>query len=239
MTAWLLAWVVLSGCAGTAPGSASWSDAPDPLPMAAARAAGPASYDEALRIWKTPEDIAAWSAARFAYDTDRALQLSETERQKGADPTIPAPADLFERPTGTCLDLARFGLETLQRIDPQSRPRYLMVEFEPLQLKGRTLRRHWLVSFRRGDGVYVFADSKRPWLVAGPYEFRRRLHPGVRALPGAEHRPLLRDGLLPPAAAPDPYGRPVTPAVEISVGAAFQPRSVQRRGIAAGKPLPQ
>ena len=138
--------------------------------MAAARAAGPASYDEALRIWKTPEDIAAWSAARFAYDTDRALQLSETERQKGADPTILAPADLFERPTGTCLDLARFGLETLQRIDPQSRPRYLMVEFEPLQLKGRTLRRHWLVSFRRGDGVYVFADSKRPWLVAGPYE---------------------------------------------------------------------
>jgi hypothetical protein len=169
MTAWLLAWVVLSGCAGTPPGSASWSDAPDPLPMAAARAAGPASYDEALRIWKTPEDIAAWSAARFTYDTDRALQLSETERQKGADPTIPAPADLFERPTGTCLDLVRFGLETLQRIDPQSRPRYLMVEFEPLQLQGRTLRRHWLVSFRRGDGVYVFADSKRPWLVAGPY----------------------------------------------------------------------
>jgi hypothetical protein len=169
MTAWLLAWVVLSGCAGTPPGSASWSDAPDPLPMAAARAAGPASYDEALRIWKTPEDNAAWSAARFTYDTDRALQLSETERRKGADPTIPAPADLFERPTGTCLDLARFGLETLQRIDPQSRPRYLMVEFEPLQLQGRTLRRHWLVSFRRGDGVYVFADSKRPWLVAGPY----------------------------------------------------------------------
>jgi hypothetical protein len=169
MTAWLLALVVLSGCAGIPPGSASWSDAPDPLPMAAARAAGPASYDEALRIWKTPEDIAAWSAARFTYDTDRALQLSETERQKGADPTIPAPADLFERPTGTCLDLARFGLETLQRIDPQSRPRYLMVEFEPLQLQGRTLRRHWLVSFRRGDGVYVFADSKRPWLVAGPY----------------------------------------------------------------------
>jgi hypothetical protein len=172
MTALLLAWVVLSGCAGIAPGSTSWSDAPDPLPAAAARAAGPdpASYDDALRIWKTPEDIAAWTAARFAYDTERALQLSETERQKGADPTILAPPDLFERTTGTCLDLARFGLETLQRIDPQSRPRYLMVEFEPLQLMGRTLRRHWLVSFRRGDSVYVFSDSKRPWLVAGPYE---------------------------------------------------------------------
>jgi hypothetical protein len=25
------------------------------------------------------------------------------------------------------------------------------------------------VSFRRGDSVYVFSDSKRPWLVAGPY----------------------------------------------------------------------
>jgi hypothetical protein len=161
---------LLCGCVAAAPGPASWSDAPDPLPETVARAAGPASYGEALRAWKRAEEIAAWAGPRFAYDTGRALQLSETERGNGAAPAIIAPPDLFERPTGTCLDLARFGVETLRRIDPESRPRYLMVEFEPLQLQGRTLRRHWLASFRREGSVYVFADSKRPWLVAGPYE---------------------------------------------------------------------
>jgi hypothetical protein len=169
-TAVLLAWL-LCGCAVAVPPSSSWSDAPDPLPPAARAAGpGPASYAEALRTWRTPEEIAAWLAPRFAYDTGRALLLSETERQKGGAPEIIAPGDLFERTTGTCLDLARFGFETLQRIDPAARPTYLMVEFEPLQLQGHTLRRHWLVSFRRGGTVYVFSDSKRPWLVAGPYE---------------------------------------------------------------------
>nr|MCU0564159.1 hypothetical protein [Desulfobacterales bacterium] len=155
-TAVLLAGL-LCGCVAAVPGPASWSDAPDPLPAAVARAAGPASYAEALGAWKTAEEIAAWVGPRFAYDTGRALQLSETERGNGVAPAILAPADLFERPTGTCLDLARFGVETLQRIDPESRPRYLMVEFEPLQLQGRTLRRHWLASFRRGGSAYVFA----------------------------------------------------------------------------------
>jgi hypothetical protein len=161
---------LLSGCVAAVPGPASRSDAPDPLPATVARAPGPATYAQALLAWGNAEDIAAWVGPRFAYDTGRALQLSETERGSGAAPAIIAPADLFERPTGSCLDLARFGVETLQRIDPESRPRYLMVEFEPLQLQGRTLRRHWLASFRREGSVYVFADSKRPWLVAGPYE---------------------------------------------------------------------
>jgi hypothetical protein len=169
-TAAVLLACLLCGCVAAVPGPASWSDAPDPLPAAVARAAGPATYAEALGAWKTAEEIAAWVGPRFAYDTGRALQLSETERGNVAAPEIIAPPDLFERPTGTCLDLARFGVETLRRIDPESRPRYLMVEFEPLQLQGRTLRRHWLASFRREGSVYVFADSKRPWLVAGPYE---------------------------------------------------------------------
>jgi hypothetical protein len=168
-TAVLLAGL-LCGCVTAVPGPTSWSDAPDLLPETVARAAGPASYAEALSAWKTAEEIAAWAGPRFTYDTERALQLSESERGDGAAPAIIAPAELFGRPTGTCLDLARFGVQTLQRIDPESRPRYLMVEFEPLQLRGRTLRRHWLASFRREGSVYVFADSKRPWLVAGPYD---------------------------------------------------------------------
>jgi hypothetical protein len=164
--------LIACGCAGLVPGTPPGSDAPDPMPAAAVHAGGPGpgSYEEALRAWNTPEDIAAWIGPRFAYDIDRAIALSENERRKGAAPPILAPAEMFARPTGTCLDLARFGLETLQRIDPSARPKYLMVEFEPLQIRGHTLRRHWLVSFRRGGTVYVFSDSKRPWLVDGPYE---------------------------------------------------------------------
>jgi hypothetical protein len=164
--------LVLAGSPGAVTGATAWLDEPEPTPHAVVHpgATVPASYEAALRTWKTPEDIAAWSGPRFAYDIDRALQLSETERLKAGGPPVFAPADMFERPSGTCLDLARFGLETLQRIDPTTQPKYLMLEFEPLHVQGRILRRHWLVSLRRGGSVYVFSDSKRPWLVDGPYE---------------------------------------------------------------------
>jgi hypothetical protein len=32
------------------------------------------------------------------------------------------------------------------------------------------LRLHWLVSFRRGGKIHMFADSKRPGHIAGPYQ---------------------------------------------------------------------
>lgn len=44
-----------------------------------------------------------------------------------------------------------------------------MIEFDPVSVRGNTLRRHWLVSFERGGQHYFFADSKRPGHIAGPY----------------------------------------------------------------------
>lgn len=157
--------------AAAADGPASWLDAPDPQPAASGHpdARLPHSYDEALRTWRTPEDIAGWAGSRFVYDLERALRLSEAGRRAGGAPGILAPGDLFTHPSGTCLDLARFGVETLGRIDPAARPRYLMIEFEPMQVQGVVLRRHWLATFRRDGAVYAFADSKRPWHVDGPY----------------------------------------------------------------------
>ena len=72
-----------------------------------------------------------------------------------------------------CVDLSRFGVETLRRIDPQSDPKYLMIEFDPIQIAGNTLRFHWLVSFKRDGKTYFFADSKRPGHIAGPYNDAR------------------------------------------------------------------
>ena len=71
------------------------------------------------------------------------------------------PSEFFDTKTGVCVDLARFGVETLRRIDPSSDPQYLMIEFEPIYLKGNMLRLHWLVRFKRDGKIYFFADSKR------------------------------------------------------------------------------
>jgi len=127
------------------------------------------SYEQALRVWKTPEDINRWVAANFSYDRARALRLSETQRAKNGRISIHAPSEFFDTKTGVCVDLSRFGVETLRRIDPLSDPKYLMIEFDPIQTKGNMLRLHWLVSFRRDGKIYIFADSKRPGHIAGPY----------------------------------------------------------------------
>lgn len=127
------------------------------------------TYDAALAQWRSVEDVNAWIGARFTYDVDRAAQLSESERAKGGGPALAEPAAFFAQPRGVCLDLARFGYETLKRIDPAADPRYVMIELEPIVVRGVVLRRHWVVSFVRDGDLFVFADSKRPGHIAGPY----------------------------------------------------------------------
>jgi hypothetical protein len=159
----------MAGCVNVLHGAVSSSDAPE-YPRDATvifKAAG--SYDHALQIWKSPEDVNEWIAANFSYDMARALRLSETQKTQHERISIYSPSEFFAAKTGVCVDLSRFGVETLRRIAPSSDPRYLMIEFDPIQLKGNMLRLHWLVSFRRDGKIYFFADSKRPGHMAGPY----------------------------------------------------------------------
>jgi hypothetical protein len=160
----------LVNCTGVLHAADRFSDEPEKprdamMPFKAAD-----SYEQALQIWKTPEDISAWISANFSYDTARAIKLSETQRTKNGRLAIYPPSAFFENKTGVCVDLARFGLETLRSIAPHSDSKYLMIEFEPMQVHGNTLRLHWLVSFRREGKIYLFADSKRPGHMAGPYD---------------------------------------------------------------------
>lgn len=131
------------------------------------------SYAQALQRWRHAAHIHAWIAAHFRYDAERALQLSETQRQRNGRMPITEPGEFFARPSGVCVDLARFALETLRRIDPEARAAYLMIEFDPLTLRGNVLRRHWLVTFESAGQRYFFADSKRPGAMAGPYASTR------------------------------------------------------------------
>jgi hypothetical protein len=131
------------------------------------------SYSQALDIWKTAEDINTWVSNRFVYDRARAIELSSNQRTKDRRISIHKPSEFFESRAGICVDLARFGVETLRKIDPGSEPKYLMIEFEPIQIDGNTFRLHWLVSFIKGGMKYFFCDSKRPGHIAGPYTSTR------------------------------------------------------------------
>lgn len=163
----LLPWL-LAACAGT-PQADPGSDAPEARGLPATPARHAANYPQALVLWHGADDINAWIGERFQYDLERALQLSETQRGAGRRLAIHAPADFFVAPSGVCVDLARFGVETLRAIDPAARARYLMIEFDPVAIRGNTLRRHWLAGYEGADGHYFFADSKRPGHLAGPY----------------------------------------------------------------------
>ena len=159
----------LAGCGSLSSTADPASDAPETRISGGGRFTQAASYDEALRLWRGAEDVNAWIGARFEYDTLRALQLSETQRQTHGRMPIVAPAAFFAAPKGVCVDLSRFAVETLRAIAPRDRAAYVMIEFDPVSISGNMLRRHWVASFERDGKRYFFADSKRPGHMAGPY----------------------------------------------------------------------
>ncbi len=168
----LLALILLVSAAafGATPEAADpASDAPEVQRFHAPFLKDAGSYPEALEAWQAPEDINAWIGARFTYDMPRALLLSETQRRSSGRLPVHQPHEFFAAPSGVCVDLARFAVESLRYIDPDLRPGYLMIEFAPVTIAGNTLRMHWLASFARDGKYYFFADSKRPGHIAGPY----------------------------------------------------------------------
>jgi len=127
------------------------------------------SYTRALVTWKTAEEINKWVAGSFTYDRARAIELSSDRKNSKKGISIYKPSEFFVNKAGVCVDLARFGVETLKIINPNSDPNYLMIEFDPIQINGHTYRLHWLVSFKKDGKKYFFCDSKRPGFLAGPY----------------------------------------------------------------------
>jgi len=156
-------------CSSVPPVADPASDAPEARYLTVTPLKPASSYAEALQAWRDADDLNAWIGARFEYDRSRAMLLSETQRARSGRLAIHAPEDFFAAPRGVCVDLARFAVDTLRVIDPRSAPAFLMIEFAPVSIAGNTLRLHWLAMYRRGEGYYFFADSKRPGHIAGPY----------------------------------------------------------------------
>jgi hypothetical protein len=163
-----IALLLLNACAAGQQADPA-SDAPESRSAGAAAVIDAPSYGEALQRWRSVDDVNAWIGARFEYDMQRALRLSETQRERSGRLPIHAPQAFFAAPRGVCVDLSRFAVETLRSIEPTLKARYLMIEFDPVTIQGNTLRRHWVAHFERDGQHYFFADSKRPGHLAGPY----------------------------------------------------------------------
>jgi len=161
--------LVVCACGAIPQAADPASDAPEGRVVDASPVLDAPSYGEALRLWQSAEDLNAWIGHRFEYDPSRAIALSETQRLRTGRVAIYPPEAFFRHPTGVCVDLSRFAVETLRRIDPDAKPAYLMIEFSPVSIAGNTLRLHWMVTFERDGRRYFFADSKRPGHLAGPY----------------------------------------------------------------------
>ena len=162
--------LLFASCSGSPHVGDPFSDAPESAHTASIAFKAADSFEDALQVWGTPEDINAWIAANFVYDQHRALRLAEAQQTKDERMSIYSPKEFFNTKTGVCVDLARFAFETLKWIDPTSAPKYIMIEFDPLVIAGHMLRRHWLVSYERCGRKFFFADSKRPGHIAGPYD---------------------------------------------------------------------
>lgn len=128
------------------------------------------SYASAIKEWESINEVADWMGHNFSYDFNRALDLSETNRGNRPTVAIYSPADLYYIKHGVCIDLARFGVETARGMFPESNPKYVMIEFVPLLINGKTIRRHWIASFQKNGKYFFFADSKRPGYISGPFD---------------------------------------------------------------------
>ena len=160
---------LLAACASLAGTADPASDAPEGQRIQVGAFKDAASYSQALQVWRTAQDVNAWIGAKFHYDRSRAMLLSESQRGRAGPLPIYPAHDFFAAPSGICVDLSRFAVETLRQIDPDAKANYLMIEFLPVTVDGNTLRLHWLASFTHDGKYYFFADSKRPGHIAGPY----------------------------------------------------------------------
>ncbi len=182
-----LALASLSACSSVAQNADPASDAPEE-PRRVATFQDAASYSQALQSWRTPEDVNGWIGAKFQYDATRAMLLSETQRKKSGRLPVPQPQTFFLAPSGICVDLSRFTVETLRAIDPGLDAKYLMIEFAPITVGGNVLRMHWLASFTRDGKHYFLGDSKRPGHIAGPFDSTQEF---VAAYSRYRNRPVL------------------------------------------------
>lgn len=121
-------------------------------------APGPAGDSRWTSQFESPEAVQNWISQNFSYDPERQQQQSNPDTRT---PPI-HPTDFVANPTGACMDLANFGVATVNAIDPNANAQLMQVDMAKTNPDGSTTTwKHWIGVYQNDEGRYVgFADSR-------------------------------------------------------------------------------
>ncbi len=135
------------------------------------------SFDETVSRWKSHKDLERWMERDFSFDSER------FKRFEGTLPPPRSPEETFKLKSGIYIDAAVFAKEALNRIDPSSEARIVVL------LIGHGTN-HYVCSFRQ-DGQLLIMDYGTPYRtvsgVQGPFQsleeyrvFYEKHHPTIK-----------------------------------------------------------
>ncbi|ANQ83538.1 hypothetical protein [Azoarcus olearius] len=128
-----------------------------------------AGYEAAVAGWSRYQDVAGWLEGNFSFDRGRLDTILQRTRQNGPAGLLARAADgTFALRSGYCTDAAAFAIQSLNRINPGYRARYVFIKNRYGQ------PHHWVAGFMDGDKLMVMDYGAGPeWSamrgVHGPY----------------------------------------------------------------------
>lgn len=121
--------------------------------------------------FKTIEEANRWIGEHFKVSEARIDITLKTRLAHGlmvSRKLIYTPSEVVEKQEGQCQDLSRFGYEVAKILGKG--PKYIIISHE------RSVERlwtadyvHWVVAYKEGNSWFVYADSRNPGRIFGPY----------------------------------------------------------------------
>lgn len=187
-------------CHMPAPESLGPDDAPGSCRVKNGTATEKDSFAETIKGWDSVEDLNAWIGANFEYDRRR-MKLFGQDVPQALRPSVYEPDQLLEKKSAVCFDLSRFAFEALKGMplqEPVQDAKYVMIKFEPKNIDGAVIGKHWMVSYKRDGKFYFTADSRCPGRVYGPYDSVEKFQACYAGFRGRDIQSLeLRDTYRP------------------------------------------
>jgi hypothetical protein len=127
-------------------------------------------YEVAISKWSSYQDVANWLKANFAFDQSRLGNILVRTRQNGPAGLLARGASgTYDMKSGYCTDAAAFAIQSLNRINPDYKARYVFIKNRFGQ------PHHWVAGFLV-DGKIMVMDygASSEWGsmngVHGPYD---------------------------------------------------------------------
>lgn len=103
-------------------------------------------YPATVNIWKSDKDVANWLKNNWKFDKSTQPTLGKS----AINEPIMSAEETYDNPKGWCKDAANFGVETLNKINPNYKAGYIFIENK---VKGQP--NHWVTGFRKNGKLYV------------------------------------------------------------------------------------